>query len=142
MKRGDPRGYRIIEHTADAGIEAFGATKEEAFARAAEGMYTLMLDPTRVREDHRMTVRVVAEDGVGLLERWLKELLFITDTSGMVFRRFEVTIRDNHLEAIAHGELLDVERHQPRGDIKGVTKHLTAIERLDGEYRVRVLFDM
>lgn len=134
--------YRVIEHTADAGIEAVGATLEEAFEHAARGMYSLMVDPDRVAEAERVTVRIDGRDEADLLERWLKELLFITDTTGLVFGRFDVTIQGNQLEGAAYGEPLDAERHEQRGDIKGVTKHMTAVDRLDGGYRVRVLFDM
>src|SRR3972149_294317 len=37
--------FEILEHTADVGIVAHGASLEEIFANAAAGMFALMADP-------------------------------------------------------------------------------------------------
>jgi SHS2 domain-containing protein len=135
-------GYEVIEHTADAGIVAIGKTKAEAFAQAAEGMYSLLTDPVLVDEREYREVSVEAPDDARLLERWLLELLFLTETEGLLFRRFDVSIEGSRLRASAHGERIAPERHELRGDIKGVTKHMTRVDGTDGGYRVSVLLDM
>jgi SHS2 domain-containing protein len=144
--RGGQARFEILEHTADAGIVAHAATLSEAFEAAAEGMYTLMVDPAGVREAETADVTATGADECQLLEHWLLELLFLTETEGPLFRRFDVTIDGTTLRGRAHGERLDRERHAIRGDVKGVTRHLTYVEREDGQagggYRVRVLFDM
>jgi SHS2 domain-containing protein len=134
--------YRVIEHTADAGIAATGATKAECFEQAAAGLYSLMVNPRRVREREARTLTVEGENDVQLLERWLQELLYVTETEGLVFGRFEVTMSDGGLEAACHGERMDSERHEFRGDVKGVTKHMTTVEQRSNGYRARVLLDM
>jgi SHS2 domain-containing protein len=134
--------YKVIEHTADAGIAACGTTKAEAFAHAAEGMYSLMVNPADIRERAAREIAAKAPDDARLLERWLQELLFITDTDGLLFARFEVSIEDGQLKGVAYGEPIDRQRHELCGDIKGVTKHMTNVEEIDGGYRVRVLLDM
>jgi SHS2 domain-containing protein len=134
--------YEVIEHTADAGIAATGATKAEAFAHAAEGMYSLIADPGTVRDRDATKITVEAPDDARLLERWLLELLFLTETRRLLFHRFSVQIDERTLRAVAWGEPIDEERHDLRGDIKGVTKHMTEVTEADGAYRVRVLFDM
>ena len=134
--------FEVLEHTADAGIVARGATLADAFAAAAEGMYALMVDVAGVRETESRDVTATGADELQLLEHWLLELLFLTETEGLVFRRFDVELDGTSLRARAHGEHLDRERHEIGGDVKGVTRHLTQVEREDGGYRVRVLFDM
>src|SRR5271157_5025968 len=42
--RGTMLPFRILEHTADVGFEAFGRTKEEVFANAGRALYSLMVD--------------------------------------------------------------------------------------------------
>jgi SHS2 domain-containing protein len=135
-------GYEVIEHTADAGIVAIGETKAEAFAQAAEGMYSLLTNPMLVHELEEREVSVEARDDTRLLERWLLELLFLTETEGLLFGRFDVSIEGSRLRATAHGERIDPERHELRGDIKGVTRHMTQVECIDGGCRVSVLLDM
>ncbi len=136
--------FEILEHTADAGIVAHGATLAEAFAHTAEGMYALMVDPDGVRELEARETVASGQDLPHLLANWLLELLFLTETEGLVFHRFDVDIDDTamQLRATAHGEPIDRDRHALGGDIKGVTRHLLEVEREDGGYRIRVLFDM
>lgn len=136
--------FEVLEHTADAGIVARGADLPDAFAAAAEGMYALMVDLAEVRETESRDVTAAGADLRQLLEHWLLELLFLTETERFVFRRFDVEIGEDgtSLRARAFGERLDPERHAAGGDVKGVTRHLTEVEREDGGYRVRVLFDL
>lgn len=132
----------ILEHTADAGIVARGATLAEAFARAAEGMYSLMVDTAAVEERTARTIDVRADDPADLLVAWLLELLFLTEGEGLVFRRFEVDIQGGALHAAAYGEALDEERHAVGLEIKAVTRHLLAVQQQGTRVTVRVLFDV
>lgn len=136
------RRFEILEHTADAGIVAYGATMADAFAAAAEGMYALMVDLDGVRERLSRDVAAAGVDERQLLEHWLLELLFLTETERLLFRRFDVRIDGTSLRARAFGETIDQERHLLGGDVKGITRHLTLVEREDGGYRVRALVDM
>ena len=137
------RPYRILDHTADVGLEAEGATLAEAFANAATAMYSIMVHLNRVSERVQRPVEVGAEDVEGLLTAWLLELLFITEVEGLVFRRFDVQeASPQRLVAVAHGEPLDPERH-PRGAVvKAVTRHGLEVGPIEGGYRVRVILDI
>lgn len=143
MTTARPR-YEPLEHTSEAGIIARGATLAEAFANAAEGMYTLMLELDGVAERERRGVELEDETHEGLLVDWLLELLFLTETEGLVFRRFAVDeLSERRLRARAWGERFDGERHRSHNVmVKAVTHHLLEIEREDGGYRVQVLFDI
>ena len=135
--------FEVIEHTADAGIVATGATLGEAFAEAARGMYSLMVDLEVVRPEQRRDFDFREPDDEKLLLSWLLELLFLTETEGLVFSKFEAVAGSGRLHASAWGEALDEERHQAGTLVKGVTRHMMAIERAgDGQYEVRVIFDL
>lgn len=143
MAGAKPR-YEPLEHTSEAGVIARGATLAEAFANVAEGMYALVLDLGTVEERQ---VREVALEGEGheqLLIDWLLELIFLTETEDLVFRRFEVEeLSERGLRARARGERFDPERHRSYNVmVKAVTQHLLEIGREDGGYRVQVLFDI
>jgi SHS2 domain-containing protein len=135
--------YRILDHTADVGLEAEGATMAEAFANAAIGMYSIMVHLDRVSERVQRPVRVEAENAEGLLTAWLLELLFITEVEGLVFRRFDVQeASPRHLAAVAHGEPLDPQRHPKGAVVKAVTRHALEVGPIEGGYRVRVILDI
>jgi SHS2 domain-containing protein len=135
--------YRILDHTADVGLEAEGATLADAFANAATGMYSIMVHLDRVSERMQRPVEVEAEDVEGLLTAWLLELLFITEVEGLVFRRFDVReASPTRLVAIAHGEPLNPDRHPKGAVVKAVTRHGLEVGPVEGGYRVRVLLDI
>jgi SHS2 domain-containing protein len=137
------RPYRILDHTADVGLEAEGATLAEAFANAATGMYSIMVHLDRVSDRVQRRVEVEAEDVQGLLTAWLLEILFITEVEGLVFRRFDVQEASlTRLVAVAHGEPLDPERHPKGAVVKAVTRHGLEVGPIEGGYRVRVILDI
>ena len=70
-------GYELVDHTADIGVRAWGATPEEVYEQAAHAMFSLICDPREIGE--RETVEVDARGGPGrdlLLAAWLNELLY------------------------------------------------------------------
>ncbi len=136
--------YEPFEHTAEAGIIARGASLGEAFANAAEGMYALMLDLETVAEREEREIALDGENTEQLLIDWLLELIFLTETEDMVFRRFQIDeLSQGRLRARAWGERFDTERHRSYNVmVKAVTQHLLEIMREDRGYRIRVLFDV
>lgn len=122
-------GFRLVEHTADVGVEAWGDDLAEAFAEAARGMTSVMVDLDAVEERERRRVAVSADDREDLLVRWLNELVFLFDTERLVFRRFEVQrLTDGELVADAWGERLDPARHVPGTLVKAATFHGLSVD--------------
>jgi tRNA nucleotidyltransferase (CCA-adding enzyme) len=135
--------FEVIEHTADAGIRATAPSLPEAFAEAARGMYSLMVDLNAVKPLEQHDVEVRASDDEKLLLSWLLDLLFKTETEGLVFSKFVVALEPGRLRGAAWGEPLDEGRHQPAAVVKGVTRHMLGIERrVDGSFQVTVIFDL
>ena len=143
MTSARPR-YESLEHTAEAGIIARGATLAEAFANIAEGMYDLMLELDGVEERESREIALEDQNSEALLVDWLLELLFLTETEGLVFRRFAVDeLSETRLRARVWGERFDPERHRSHNVVvKAVTHYMLEIGRENGGYRVQVLFDI
>jgi SHS2 domain-containing protein len=76
------------------------------------------------------------------LSNWLLELLLLTEVENLVFRRFQVRIDGERVRGEAFGEELDEARHEIRGMVKGVTRHMLAVEQMNDGYVARVVFDM
>ena len=143
MTTGRPR-YEPLDHTSEAGVIARGGTLAEAFANVAEGMYALMLELDGIEEREERRIALEGEGHEALLIDWLLELLFLTETEELVFRRFEVEeLSEGRLRGRAWGERFDGERHSAHNVVvKAVTQHLLEIGREDGGYRVQVLLDI
>lgn len=135
------RGHRLVTHTADTGIEAWGATLDAAFEEAALGLSELMIDPSAVEERVAHRIAIHGDDDGDLLVRWLNELVYLVDARGLVFHRFVVELRPRVLAATAYGEPLDLTRHQPRSAVKAATYHQVAVDP-GPPARVRVIVDL
>lgn len=137
-----PAGFEVLDHTAEVGIRAWGRDLREAFAEAARGMFALMVDLDAVEEREARRVEAVGEDREDLLVRWLNELLFLVDSEGLVFRRFDIErLSERELAATAHGEPLDRARHQPLAGVKAATYHQLSVEE-GPPARISVILDV
>ncbi len=138
----EEKKFDIVEHTADAGIVAYGVGLKEAFANAAYGMFSLMADLDKVDEDFRRTIEVEAEDREELVVAWLNELLYLLDVERVILKRFDITqLSDTRLKAEVFGDRIDRSRHILQAGIKAATHHTLDIRKNDG-YSIRVIFDV
>ena len=133
--------YRLIEHTADIGLVAYGSTIPEAFGNAAYGMFSIIARLGTVRETESRRLEVSDNDLEGLLFEWLNRLLYYFDVELLLFKRFEVSIMaENRLKAICYGEKFDPSRHKLKTGVKSATYHMLKVDREKNE--VRVIFDI
>ncbi len=132
--------YRLLDHTADALVEAYGETISERYANAAFALFDQMTDVSTVKPVGEVKVVLSADDEEQLLVDFLQELLFIHDTDGYVFNDFEVEVAGLNLEAVARGEKFDPSRHPKRSVVKGVTYHNLKIDNKGKT--LTVLFDV
>ncbi|MHB0976940.1 MAG: archease [Candidatus Aquicultorales bacterium] len=135
--------YEPINHTADVGLKATGATLDEAFENAATGMFSLITEIDEVSSQAAIEVRVEAEDRETLLVEWLNELLYLFEVDHWIFKHFKVeeTDGEHYLRAKAYGEELDLGRHQIKLQIKAVTYHMLKVEH-DDRWTAQVIFDV
>ena len=133
--------FKLIEHTADIGLTAYGKTLAEAFANAAYGMFSIMTEVRRVREREARRVELNDKEPEMLLFDWLNSLLYFFDVETLLFKRFDVELFDgNNLKAICYGEKYDPLRHQIKLGVKSATYHLLKVDK--DKNQVRVIFDV
>ena len=135
--------YEILEHPADVGFLAYGATLEILFANAALAMLSLACDPALIAEREQREIRATGAYTELLLYAWLAEILGIADAEGLFFRRVEVReLSGTHARGVAYGEPFDRSRHRPGTYIKAVTLHQFRVEETDDGWRARVYLDV
>jgi len=133
--------YRLIEHTADIGLIAYGGSLAEAFGNAAYGMFSIIAGLRAVREVESRQVELEGKDMEALLFDWLNTLLYFFDTDSLLLRRFDISeLTENRLQATCYGERYDPSRHRLKTGVKSATYHMLNIDR--GKNRVRVIFDI
>ena len=133
--------FRLIEHTADTGLVAYGSSLAEAFANAAYGLFSIMAETRKVREAESQLISVGGEDAESLLFNWLNHLIYVFEVQHFLFKRFDITEFDEHgLKATGWGEKYDPARHHLKLGVKSATYYLLEVDR--GKNRVQVIFDV
>jgi len=137
------RGHRLLEHTADMGIEASGASLEELFAEAAYGLMEIIAGTQQAlnREERRVTVE--GGEAEELLVNWLNEILYLFEIKRFFPVDFEVEeVAWDRLHARVRGEPFDPERHPVEREVKAVTYHQLEVKKIDGFWQARIYVDL
>ncbi|MFB8829993.1 archease [Azotobacter sp. CWF10] len=135
--------WQTFSHEADVGVRGIGATPAEAFAGAASALTAAICDPAAVVPRETVTVDCEAPDLELLLVDWLNALIFEMATRHLLFSHFELAIDGTRLHATAWGEPLDVARHQPAAEAKGVSFcELKVARQADGQWLAQAVVDV
>ena len=136
-------GFTLIDHPADLGVEAWGATIAQAFEQAATGLMSVILDASSVEAHVSREVFLEASDLEHLLVKWLAEVLYLYDGEKFVSREFSVSqLRQDSLRATVLGEPFAAEKHVTRLDVKAVTYHQLVVEETATVCRIKVFLDI
>jgi SHS2 domain-containing protein len=125
-------GFELLDHTADIGIRARGASLEEVFEHATKGLAEVQgaLRPEGSAEagpGERVAVEVSAADPGGLLVDWLNEVLWLREVQQAVV----TGVRVHRVgDGTASGEVvLAAGDPEPDGTlVKAVTYHRLRVE--------------
>lgn len=144
-----PATYRHLDHTADIAIEAEAPDGPALFAICGRALFDIIAgEEARIEERGSLRLEIEAPDAAILLQRWLRELLYLHDVGHWLFRGFEIAMEVSESGALrlhgeARGESYDPARHHLETEIKAVTYHmLSAGPDAAGRWRARVIFDI
>jgi len=136
--------YKLIDHTADLGIEVTGRTKRELFTKAALSLMDIVVERkgtgTGVKEK---ALTVEGCDPADLLINFLREILYLFNGEALVIGKCEITKCGNKtVEAKLLLEPYNKKKHVMKTEIKAVTYHGLSVERIKKGWVARVIFDV
>ena len=139
--------FKFLEHTADALVEAYGTSLEEAFESAGLAFTDVMTTLETVEPKTEASFVLDAADEEALLYSWLEELLLEFELKEMLYSRFEVseiteTETGFKLTAKAWGEVYDPARHVSKVLVKAATYHQMKIIKDSDGVVLRFLLDI
>jgi len=135
--------YQIIDHAADMGIIVQAADIKDLFMRAAYAMTDIMVEGDIKGKPVRRELTFEGEDLPDLMVRWLGEVLYLFEAEKLIVRDIEITsISEIGLESVLNLARFRGGRHQIAREIKAVTYHQISVERKDGEWEARIIFDI
>jgi SHS2 domain-containing protein len=151
--------YKILDHTADIGIEVWGKTKKELFGDAVEAMFDLMIDKepdgkrflpaVNLKVTRKMAaleekvVNIKGADTEDLLVNFLREALYLFNGKRWFVKKcklLELTAR--HVVAQLQGESYNSQKHQLEKEIKAVTYHGLSVKKTAQGWKAKVIFDV
>lgn len=135
--------YRLLEHTADMGIEAWAATLDALFVCAAQGLQEILFGrPCSAEPRQQQELEVEAGDREELLVAWLGEILFMVEQRGFCPALFHIEKIDRQrLRGSVVGEY-QREGLRPLREVKAVTYHRLSVRRQDGGWQARIYLDL
>ena len=140
--------YELLAHTADTGLRIYGQDLEELFKHAALGLFDLITDVQKIREEpaeHLTEIQFHLKGGDRgeLLLSWLRELLYVFSTQSLIFVEFSVdTLSDQELQISAGGHFFDPKKHDQKSEVKAVTYHQFKLEETQDGFVAEVIFDI
>jgi SHS2 domain-containing protein len=137
------KNYKILDHTADIGIEVWGKTKKDALANTVEAMFDLLADSNNVNVVQEKQLNISGADMADMLINLLREALYLFHAQAWLCKKCEILeLNKEKIVASFSGEPYDAKKHQLKMEIKAVTYHTLKIERVDKGWRARVIFDV
>lgn len=125
------------------GIEAWGATIEEAFIQTSDGLASLISDRSTLSNDLTEEVEVTADDLPGLLVNFLNEIIFLAETGSFLpLKTVSLRIRGSTLAATMKGCIFQPEINIRNVGVKAATYHGLVIDEATERVTVRVIFDV
>jgi SHS2 domain-containing protein len=142
-KSGAGLSFDLLEHPADIGFRARGATLEELFANSAHALLSIILASSNIRPIQSISIPGSGADPESLLVNWLNEVLYYVDGRRMALGTFDVVrVDETRVECIARGEPRDRDRHASRLGVKAVTYHQLKVALMEGGWIAEVFVDI
>jgi len=128
---------------ATVGVEIEASSLEELFAEATRTLCDCITEVADVLPHESRLVELTAPDPDELLLAWLRELLAVFASEGLLFSVARIAIASRGaggvtLEAQAWGEPFDAVRHALRRPIDTIDPHALHITSDEGRWRTRL----
>jgi SHS2 domain-containing protein len=141
------KDYKILEHSADVGLKAFGETKEKLFENAARGMFFIITRSSgfaKQENEQYWNIKCEGSNLEELLVAWLSELLYIHSTDFVFFNDFIIKVlTNNNIQAQSRGLKINESPYIIEKEIKAVTYHnLQVIKNKKGYWEATIVFDI
>jgi SHS2 domain-containing protein len=141
--------FRFLEDIAlaDVAFEASGESLEELFRESVAALLaTMVAEPATVERRRSLRVTLADPELDMLLFAFLQELVFLKDARRLLLHADELAIVETaggwQMEAVCRGEEIDRGRHPLLVDVKGVTLHRFAVDRVPEGWRGVVTLDV
>jgi SHS2 domain-containing protein len=135
--------YKVLDHTADIGIEVWGKTKKELFANAVLALFDLIVDLAGVNNVNDKVLTAKGADIEDLLVNFLREALYLFNGGKWLVKKCKILeLKAKQIVAQLQGELYNPQKHELREEIKAVTYHKLSVKKTNQGWKAKIIFDV
>jgi len=132
--------YKIINHTADTGIEVEGKDLKEIFFESCKGLYKIA-GVEKGEKEGKDKVKIVADNYEELLIKFLNELIFYIYGEGKYcdVKKFVIK-KDKEFKLEVEIEKYEIKKFER--EVKAATYHNISIKNKNGVFTTKIIFDL
>lgn len=135
--------YRLLEHTADCGIEVYAGDLAALFREAVLAMFDIITDRTLLSGGRRQVVHAEGDDWADLMINWLREALYLWNGRGLLVEEAAVlNVTAYKITAELTCARFDPVQHEIGSEIKAVTYHQIAVHPRKDGWTAQIIFDI
>jgi len=135
--------YKLIDHTADFGIQVFGSDPQELFTNAALALFDVITETDVLTGRDSCNITASGEDWSDLMINWLREILYLWNGKEMLIKSVQIlSLSENKIFAKIYFDAFKPDRHTIKTEIKAVTYHQIQVKRSSSGWKARVIFDI
>ena len=139
----DVPSYKLLDHTADLGIEVTGDTVTHLYENAGKALMHLMISGKPAGNTGTRKISLRGQDHPDLMVRWLGELLYLFEGDHLIPTTTVIhKLTPDHLEASVETVPFDPGSVEINYEIKAVTYHQIDVSRKAGRWVARIIFDI
>jgi SHS2 domain-containing protein len=137
------KSYRLIDHTADFGIQVFGSDPQELFTNAALALFDVITEMDVLKGRDSCIVKASGDDWSDLMINWLREILYLWNGREMLVKSVQIlSLSENKISAKIYFDAYMPDRHTINTEIKAVTYHQILVKSSPSGWEARVIFDI
>ncbi|CCK81867.1 conserved uncharacterized protein, DUF101 [Desulfobacula toluolica Tol2] len=135
--------YKLIDHTADFGIQVTAENKKTLFVNAALAMFDLIADTDKNRETQTLFLDISGDDWPDLMVNWLREMLYLWNGEEKLITAVTIeNLTGYEIKACVLWYPFDPDKDKIKNEIKAVTYHQIAVTQRSHDWNSRIIFDI
>jgi SHS2 domain-containing protein len=137
------RNYRINKHQSEIAVRVTGNSQADLFINSAFALFDVMADMKAIEVKERLPLEVEGSDRDDLMVNWVRELLYLYQSSGYLLREFRVReVKDTIVRAEVGGEKIDPDRHEINQEIASIAFHKSRMEKTGNQWTAHLIFEI
>ena len=135
--------YRVTTHQNELAVRVTGSSQADLFTNSAIALFDVMAEGANIEIKERIPLEVEGSDRDDLLVNWMRELLYLYQSSGYLLKEFKITeVKDTIVKAEVSGEKIDPDRHEIKQEIATVAFDKSHIEKTGNQWIAQVIFEL